>query len=102
MGRECLGGVFVLGESGWLLKLCQMFFSDFSLPDCCQIVARLLPDCCQIGQTPVPDLFLQISRFPKKSGTDVQTLVPDSGNNFQIARLCQILATNSYVASTMV
>ena len=86
--------------NGWLLKLCQMRFFHFfvarSLPDCCQIVARLGGPPCQIY------FLCQIFRFPKKSGTGVRTPVPDSGNYFQIARLCQILVLNSYVASTII
>ena len=73
-------------STGWLLKLCRVFFQIF----CCQIVVRSLPDRADTRAR----FFFQISRFSKKSGTGVQTPtpMPDSGNNFQIFRLCQILA----------
>jgi hypothetical protein len=62
--------------------------------------ATSLPDCCQIGGDPMPDFFSPDFQISKKSGMGYRYPVPDSGKNFQIARLCQILATDSYVALT--
>ena len=51
------------------------------------MIARSLPDWAD----PRASFFLQIFRFPKKSGMGFGDPVPESGNDLQIARLCQIL-----------
>ena len=64
-------------------------------------------------RSPVPLFCAEAEMAKKKKGrggpTSVQGVipvfmypVPDSGNDFQIARLCQTLDANSYVASTIV